>query len=192
MKPIEPCYYPEHRNALDLLRAEYTSIWNLCELYRTGLESDFPGHRNKVAYELCHMISICSVIEQEILYPEVRHVDEEFVFELLLAHDDFNACIMEIRTLTPQDMDFDLEVMRLIDSVQAHIRESERRLFPLIEREIPAARLRPLTADFVRRRLLLGELTKGKAAPRTHGALDMMPIANHPRTVGFSGHRAVT
>jgi hypothetical protein len=191
MKPVDACYYPEHRNALDLLRSEYTSIWNLCELYRSGLEDDSRDHRTKVAHNLCHMISICSVIEQEVLYPEVRKIDEEFVFDLLLVHDEINASIMEIRTLTPEDMDYDLEVLRLIDIVQSHLREGERRLLPLIERDIPAARLRPLAADFVRRRLLLGVLTRENAARRAHGALAMMPIAVSGK-VGGRGHRATT
>jgi len=178
MKSNDTCYYPEHGNALDLLRLEYANIWKLCQIYKMGLDGNSRIDRAKVAHELCHMISICNVIEQEILYPEVRKVDEKFVFDLLLAHDDINASILEIRTLTPDDMDYDLEVLRLIDFMQEHIRKSERGLFPLIKREIPTRSLRPLTADFVRRRLLLGLLSKSSPASSGRGSDHIMPRDN--------------
>lgn len=189
MKPLDTNLISGHGNAIDLLRAEYNSIWKLCALYHAGIEQDSLTDRIKVAQELCHTITICNLIEQEVLYPETRKVNEELVLDLLLAHDEINACITEIRALTPEDMDYDLEVLRLIGIVQTHIRESQRMLFPLIEREIPANRLQPLAADFMRRSLLLRALGKDDLRPRAQDRPEVVPLAA-PGEVGVRGHGA--
>ncbi len=189
MKSLDTKFAPEHGNAIELLRYEHNCIWQLCEHYRAGLEQNPPRDRIKVAQELCHMMAMCSLIEQEILYPAARTIDEELVLDLLQGHDKINACITEIWTLTPDDMDFDLEVLRLIDIVQMHIHESERMLFPLIKVAIPEHRMQLLVADFVRRSLLLRIMAKGDLMQRAQGQIATMPLIA-ARAGSISGHRA--
>ena len=163
MKSVHSCL--NDGNVVDLLRDEYARIWALCGKYQAALENDSASERARVVHELCPLVSICSLVEQEVFYPEVRKVNQDLVLDLMLAHDDIAGCIMELRTLEPEDMDYDLEVLRLIDIVHDHIRLSERLMLPLIEREIPAARLHPLAVDFVQRKRLLETLAVGKSAP---------------------------
>ena len=173
MKPVVACF--NHGNAVDLLRDEYSRIWKLCTVYQSALERDAAADRKSAARDLCRLVSICTLVEQEVLYPEVRKVDEELVFDLLLAYEEISACMVEMRSLEPEDMDYDVAMLRLIDLVQDHIRQSEQMLLPLVANEIPTVSLRPLAADLVQHRLLLETLALGKAAPRA------VAVAGTPR-----------
>lgn len=187
MKSVNSCL--NDGTVIDLLRDEYARIWKLCAKYQAALENDSASERARVVHELCPLVTICSLVEQEVFYPEVRKVDHELVLDLIVAHDDIAGCIMELRTLQPEDMDYDLEVLRLIDIVHDHIRLSERMMLPLIEREIPASRLQPLAVDFVHRKRLLETFATGKSAPHVTAAPGA-PRLMQPSITGHGEHRA--
>ncbi|CAL9653947.1 hemerythrin domain-containing protein [Streptomyces sp. enrichment culture] len=134
-----------------------------------------PGddRQREVADQLTIELVRHSVAEEAHLYPAVRrYVDDgdDLADKEVADHAEVERMLKELESCAPGDGRFDTLVAQLKQSVTAHVRDEEDRLFPLLAEACPAGLLDEL-GDKVR--------SAKKAAPtRPHPAAPDTPPAN--------------
>jgi hypothetical protein len=123
------------QTALDLLRAQHAELARLFDQYLDGTDD----LRDRVIVELSRRLRFYSYLEEEILYPVVRHEAEDTVRRSVKAHAAFRACLEELGALSPYDPEHHAMVARLIEAVEEHIREEEALLIPRAEARLKDA-----------------------------------------------------
>ena len=135
-------------DAIALLKQDHREVQKLFRSFRgAGLRASETS--GALAAKIVTELSRHSAIEEEVLYPTLRELfpddeSEEFVLEALEEHHVAKSMLAEIDRLSPQDERFRAKVMVLIDSVEQHVAEEERTVFPELRRALSRQQLEEL------------------------------------------------
>jgi hemerythrin superfamily protein len=135
-------------DAIALLKQDHREVQKLFRRFRgAGLGASKTS--GDLAGQIVRELSRHAAIEEEILYPMLRElfpddVSEEFVFEALEEHHAAKSMLAEIDRLSPQDERFRAKVIVLIESVEHHVAEEERTVFPELRRALSRRQLNEL------------------------------------------------
>jgi hypothetical protein len=132
-------------SATDLLRAQHAELARLFEQYRAGVD----GTRDEVGRAISARLRLLSCLEEDILYPVVRHEAEEAVRRAARAHAVLRTWLDELDGLSPYDPEHEAMMARVIEAAAEHIEEEEARLFPIAEARLPNT-MRRIAPDLLR------------------------------------------
>ncbi|WP_439333484.1 hemerythrin domain-containing protein [Streptomyces cahuitamycinicus] len=93
------------------------------------------GQRRALADRLTMELIRHSVAEEEYLYPAVRrYVDggDDLADKEIADHGEVERMLKELEDCRPGDGRFDTLILRLKNSVTAHVSDEENRLFPML------------------------------------------------------------
>jgi hemerythrin superfamily protein len=118
-------------NALQLLREDHRRVR---ELFREFERADKRG-REPIAEAAMRELEAHSKLEEQVFYPSVRGEVEnpDLIIRFEEAHSIVDAILGELK-LMPSGARFDAKFKLLIRSVEDHIREEEKDLFPHLEK----------------------------------------------------------
>src|SRR5262245_62980168 len=85
-------------SATEILRAKHAALLWLFDRYR-----DDDDARETLARQICNDLSLYSALEEDFLYPVVRHAAAELVRRAINAHAAFRMCIEELSALSAYD-----------------------------------------------------------------------------------------
>ncbi len=146
-------------DALDLLRADHNRLRGLSARFGAAHEAGDLALMGALAGRIGEEIEMHTAIEEEHFYPAVRRADRRIAEALdasLQEHHVVKLLLGEIRDLQPGELMWAAKLSVLIDSVQHHMAEEERELFPEARQALDrAARLR-LASALERRKAALG------------------------------------
>ncbi len=116
-------------NALDLLKKDHEKVKRLFEEY----DSD-NNRRRDIANMVFDELEIHSRIEEDIFYPAVRAKakkdGKELIKHSIEEHQEVDDLINELRSMDPEEEDFDDRFQELIEDVEHHIDLEESETFP--------------------------------------------------------------
>ena len=115
------------QDAIALLKEDHRKVE---ELFKDFEGAKGEGRKEKLAQEICLVLSVHAAIEEEIFYPACEgKVDEDLLKESYVEHDAAKILIAEIVAGGgSNDEFFDAKVKVLQEEIEHHVEEEERRL----------------------------------------------------------------
>jgi hemerythrin superfamily protein len=148
---------PGSIDAVALLTADHREVKDLFDEYEELAERDAEaGERKELAEEICRMLEVHAVIEEEIFYPSARQAlpeEDDLLDEAEVEHGSAKDLIAQIRSMQPDQDLYDAKVKVLGEYVQHHVEEEETEMFPKCRRS--EMDLRELGARLAERRTVL-------------------------------------
>jgi hemerythrin superfamily protein len=107
-----------------------------------ALFKEFEGSGSEakalLAGQICQLLTIHALIEEEILYPAARGVlgaeDEDLVDEATVEHSSIKGLVDQIASADSEDELFSAKVTVLGEYVNHHVQEEENELFPKLQK----------------------------------------------------------
>ena len=155
------------KDALEMLKTDHAKVKALFREFDALKGNDgADGRKGELVDDICHALTLHSIVEEEILYPALRAAtgadDEELLDEADIEHAGARELIGQLDIMVPGDDHYDATVTVLGEEVMHHIDKEESELFDL-------ARQAGLALDALGRRLAArkGELEDDLASPRS-------------------------
>lgn len=123
-------------NAIELLITDHENVRRLFDEYEELADDEADEEdRKALADEICAMLTVHSMLEQEVIYPAAREAvdDQEQLDEAEAEHQQIDDLIAEIQEMEPSDASYDDKLTLLSEQVEHHVREEEDELFPMME-----------------------------------------------------------
>jgi len=86
-------------------------------------------------------LAVHETAEEMIIYPEVRQIDNDVVEARLSEESEAKKVLAQLEKLTPSDSKFDSMFDEFRAAVLQHATAEETEVFPLLEQNVPGARL---------------------------------------------------
>lgn len=122
-------------NALKLLEKDHDEVDALFKQYESGKEDMKAAQKQKLATQICEMLTVHAAIEEEIFYPAIRNLDGEtkdLVAEAAVEHQSLKDIISRLEAAPPSDPLYDAGVKVLAEYVKHHVKEEENEIFPKV------------------------------------------------------------
>ena len=123
-------------NALKVLEQDHDAVDALFKQYESDKDEMKPAQKQKLATQICEMLTVHATIEEEIFYPAVRNLDEEvrdLVSEAAVEHQTLKDLVSRLESAPTDDPLYDAGVKVLSEYVKHHVREEENELFPKVK-----------------------------------------------------------
>jgi len=120
-------------NAIDLLKKDHDEVDALFKEYEMLAEGDGDtGDKRALSTQICGMLAVHAMIEEEIFYPAARKadVDEDLLDEAEIEHGSAKELIAQIGAAEATAPLYDARVKVLGEYIRHHVKEEENELFP--------------------------------------------------------------
>ena len=120
-------------NAVELLKSDHKEVKALFRAYEKLVKSA-AGNEEKqtLAEQICTMVTVHAIVEEEIFYPAVRSAvaEQDLLDEAEVEHASAKDLITQIQSMTPSDNFYDAKVKVLGEYIDHHVEEEESEMFP--------------------------------------------------------------
>ena len=114
----------DKKDAIQLLKADHREVEELFEKFEKASGAD---RKQKIAQQICTVLTIHAMIEEEIFYPACEgKIDEALLKEAYVEHDAAKVLIAEIDAGEPSEEFYDAKVKVLKEEIEHHVKEEER------------------------------------------------------------------
>ena len=123
----------EALDAVGLLKKDHDDVEALFKDYEMLADGDGDsGDRRALSTQICGMLAIHALIEEEIFYPAARQagVDPDLLDEADIEHGSAKQLIAEIGAAQASDSHYDARVLVLGEYIRHHVKDEEGELFP--------------------------------------------------------------
>jgi len=120
-------------DAIDMLKQDHDNVDALFKDYQSLAEEGWAsGDRRALSTQICGMLAVHAMIEEEIFYPAARkaEVDADLLDEAEIEHGAAKQLIAEIGAARASDPLYDARVTVLGEYIRHHVKEEESELFP--------------------------------------------------------------
>jgi hypothetical protein len=124
-------------DATTLLMKDHKDVKALFRRYDRLTKAEAGGdERQRLATQICEMLTAHATVEEEIFYPAVRGagVDSDLLDEAEVEHASAKDLIAQIRSMGPDDDLYDAKVSVLGEYIDHHVQEEEGEMFPKARR----------------------------------------------------------
>ena len=116
---------PKNSDAISLLKSDHRAVEDLFSRFEKAKSNE---QKRKLAEQICMELSIHTMIEEEIFYPECQgEVEDKIMNEAYVEHDGAKMLIAEILAGSPDDRFYDAKVTVLSEEIKHHVKEEEQR-----------------------------------------------------------------
>ncbi len=122
-------------DAITLLKRDHREVEALFERYE-DLEKGSRSERNKVVEEICALLTVHAVMEEEIFYPAVRRGVKgaaDLLDEAQVEHGTVKDLVARLQRMKPGEDLYDANVTVLKEYVKHHVKEEENELFDMVK-----------------------------------------------------------
>ena len=161
-------------NAIKMLQDDHNSVRVLCRQLPTIQSA--PDEEEKTAQAIVSLLETHTTLEQELVYPLLADAHPELIKHAEDEHAEAKELLKEVDRL-PAGMELREAVLRLSESVEAHVAEEEEKLFPLLTEILGVGGLEDLGRQMMGRQQELMQ----KADETTGAAAAGMPKNIYPK-----------
>ncbi len=122
--------------ATTLLTRQHRKVEAIFKKLENGRGDPMP-----LLQELSNDLAAHMAIEQEILYPAVKAIDEDLVLEAFEEHSLAELALKRLLATDPEDASFQARVVATKELIEHHVEEEEEELFPKVEKKLGEERL---------------------------------------------------
>ena len=133
VEAVKPSSADSEVNAIDLLKKDHDDVDALFKEYDKLAEEDGDAAgRRALSTQICGMVAVHALIEEEIFYPAARKagVDPDLLDEADIEHASAKELIAQIGAGKASDSHYDARVRVLGEYIRHHVKEEEGDLFP--------------------------------------------------------------
>lgn len=120
-------------NAISFLKQDHRQVAALFDDFEDSGEDD----RVSLAGQICQLLTLHAVLEEELLYPAARAAldkgDADLIDEANVEHASVRHLVAQIEATTGTHSLFHARVVVLAAYVNHHVEEEEAQLFPLLK-----------------------------------------------------------
>ena len=118
-------------NAIELLKEDHAKVKKAFKEFEKMDKEDVASVKEVVS-AVCEDLKAHTMIEEEIFYPAARQarVDEALLDEAVVEHGSAKELIAQIGASQDFDTMYDARVKVLGETIQHHVKDEERELFP--------------------------------------------------------------
>ena len=130
---VSPSAKEGEQSAIDLLKKDHDDVQALFKDYDLLAEGNGETRdKRALSTEICGMLAVHAMIEEEIFYPEARRagVDPSLLNEAAIEHGSAKELIAQIGASDASDPLYDARVKVLGEYIRHHVKEEESELFP--------------------------------------------------------------
>jgi hemerythrin superfamily protein len=130
-------------DAIALLKADHQRVQTLFERFKKTGDRAYKT-REKVVEEIIKELSVHAVIEEQVFYPAVKERIPDLrddVLEGIEEHHIVKWTLSELDGMDPEDESYKAKVTVLIESVEHHVEEEEKDMFPEVRKALPKSEL---------------------------------------------------
>jgi hemerythrin superfamily protein len=148
-------------NAIELLKADHEKVKSLFKEAEAA-----EGNNWELFEKIREELDVHTHIEEEILYPRIKKVEEltDIVLEGVEEHHQAKVVMREIAALSKESDKFEPKLMVLMENVEHHIKEEEEEMFPKIEKLIAEEELEELGRQLAAEKRSFSRTMTGRAA----------------------------
>jgi hemerythrin superfamily protein len=118
-------------DVIALLKKDHADVKKLFKQFE---KSESAKEKNALAIQICEMLTVHSICEEEFLYPAARNefddMDQDLVNEAAVEHRTAKDLIGQIEVMNADDEMFDATVKVLGEYINHHVEEEEGDIFP--------------------------------------------------------------
>jgi hemerythrin superfamily protein len=146
------------KDAISLLKKDHATVKKLFRRYEKSGPGDIET-RAVLFRQIYDELTLHTEIEEELLYPLLEAMDtdqsDEVRDEAREEHAEVKALLDELNYLETDSSRFTLDVGKVIQGVEHHIKEEEEKIFPLLKRRFSKTRLEAIGHDIEQRKSAL-------------------------------------
>ena len=119
--------------AIALLMADHANVKKLFRQYdRLAKRDGSDADKQRLAQEICAMLTVHATVEEEIFYPAAKQAFDEpdLINEAAVEHATAKDLIAQIEDSSPDDEMYDAKVKVLAEYINHHVQEEEGEMFP--------------------------------------------------------------
>jgi hemerythrin-like domain-containing protein len=139
-------------NPVEIIKEDHRTVEGLFADY-TNLAEDAYADKRAIADQIIDALTVHTDMEETLAYPRFKELfdDEEDkkVEEAYAEHEVAKHLMAELKSLSPEDEQFDAKMTVLEESIAHHVKEEENTLLPLAEKEIPAEEMDEIGQDML-------------------------------------------
>jgi len=110
-----------------------------------ALFKKLKAHDVSVVPDICTELTVHAEIEETIFYPAIRGTIEKLdVNEAYEEHHVVKVLIDELRSMSPDDENYEAKAVVLMEMVEHHVEEEEGEMFPHIREALGRKRLQEI------------------------------------------------
>lgn len=162
-------------NAIKMLQDDHNSVRILFRQLPT-IQNGAQDEEEKAAVQIVSLLETHTTLEEELVYPLLADAHPELVQHSREEHAEAKQLLKDVEKL-PAGMELREAVLRLSESVEAHVAEEEEKVFPLLTEMLGVGGLEDLGRQLMSRQQELMQ----KAAETTGAAAAGMPKNIYPK-----------
>ncbi len=109
--------------------------------------------KRKTVDAIINLLSVHAEMEEAVCYPVFKDVfnkeDDKMVDEAYVEHAGAKRLLEDLKTLEPDQPEFDASVKVLMEQIRHHVKEEENELLPEVKKEVPEETLEVMGADML-------------------------------------------
>lgn len=120
--------------AVKLLVKDHREVSKLFKAYQKLVKDEASAdEKTALVQEICTMLKVHTMIEEEIFYPVARDiVEQDMVDEAVVEHASAKDLIAQIEAMQPDEELYDAKVTVLGEYIEHHVKEEEEEMFPKV------------------------------------------------------------
>ncbi len=132
-------------NAINFLESQHREVEALFEqIEATKDKSGAGAERKSLLAEINEKLTYHAKIEEKLLYPAGRPVDEDMTLEAYEEHDIVKSLLRKLSRTRTNDEAFMARITVLKEIVEHHVEEEEEAYFPKLQKELGEEKLEKL------------------------------------------------
>ena len=147
-------------DAIQVLKKDHKEVKTLFQEFEK-LRGRAAQKKQAVVTQICQALTVHAQVEEELLYPLLKTLRpreiKDLVSEAAEEHKVAKTLIGELKTLSPDDEQYEAKVTVLGEYVQHHVKEEEQELLPKARQHLSAKRLAELGEQIVTRKEALSD-----------------------------------
>jgi hemerythrin superfamily protein len=142
-------------DATQLLKKDHKEVKTLFQEFER-LRGRAAQKKQAVVMQICQALTVHAQVEEELVYPLLKTLRpreiKDLVAEAAEEHKVAKTLIGELKTLSPDDEQYEAKVTVLGEYVQHHVKEEEQELLPKARQHLSAKRLAELGEQIATRK----------------------------------------
>lgn len=131
-------------NPVAIIKKDHQLVEGLFKEYE-GLGDDAVATKRKVVDQIIEELTNHAEMEETLCYPRFKEAfdkeDDKMVEEAYVEHAGAKNLLNDLKTLQPDQPEFDASVKVLMEQIRHHVEEEETELLPTVEKEVPEEEL---------------------------------------------------
>ncbi len=139
-------------NPVAIIKKDHKTVEGLFKEYE-GLGDGAVATKRKVVDQIINELTIHAEMEELLCYPRFLEAfnkeDDKMVEEAYVEHAGAKKLLSDLKSLQPDQPEFDASVKVLMEQIRHHVEEEETELLPTVEKEIPEEELEAMGDEMI-------------------------------------------